>query len=587
MSNSLTLTRRLFQAVKPYRGVMGLSLIAMVAAAALEPVLPALLKPLVDQSLIAKDADSMWQVPLFLLVAFLAKGIAEYLANVSSQWVANKAIHDLRLQVFEHQMKLPLGVHLAQTQGRLLSRLLYDIPQVGAALSNAWIIVVRDTLVILGLLAYLLWISWSLTLLIFAIAPVVAWIIKVASQKLRGGNHAIQQTTADLTGHIEEALGGVREIKLFNTYAKESERFESVSNQLRAQTMATVKVAALNVPLVQVLAAAAVSGVIWAATTLSSQDQLSPGAFVSFVAAMAMVFEPIRRLTNINPVIQKGLAGAQSLYELLDTLAEPHQEAPQTWPRVQGNIRLTHLHFRYPGQTDWAINDVNLEIKKGQTVALVGASGSGKTTLVNLIPRFFDAPQGHIEIDGCDIKTLGLEQLRQQIAWVGQQVVLFDDTLAANIAYGQPNATRSQIEEAARAANAWDFIMQLPRGLDTPVGVNGSNLSGGQRQRIALARAFLKDAPILLLDEATSALDNVSEQAVKVAIARLRKDRTVLVVAHRLSTVQDADLIVVMGHGKVLEMGTHAELEAQQGPYAKLLNSAEEWVDLPPSKGSE
>ena len=579
MNNTPALIQRLYQAVRPYRLVMALSLLAMVVAAALEPVLPALLKPLVDQSLIAKDASAMWQVPLFLLLAFLVKGIAEYLANVSSQWVANKAIHDLRLQVFEHQMKLPLGVHAAQTQGRLLSRLLYDIPQVGAALSNAWIIVIRDSLVILGLLAYLLWTAWELTLLMVAIAPVVAWLIKVASRKLRGSHQTIQETTAHLTGRIEESLDGVREIKLFNTYVREKERFEAVSDQLRNQTMDTVKVAALNVPLVQVLAAAAVSVVIWVATSLSAENHLSPGAFVSFVAAMAMVFEPIRRLTNINPVIQKGLAGAQSLYELLDTLAEPQQGDAKTWPRSAGELKISQLSFRYPDQSDWALSDISLDISKGKTVALVGASGSGKTTLVNLIPRFFDATQGSIHIDGVNIQDLTLEQLRQQIAWVGQQVVLFDDTIAANIAYGNPAATRAQIEQAARAANAWDFIEQLPNVLDTQVGINGSLLSGGQRQRIALARAFLKDAPILLLDEATSALDNVSEQAVKLALARLRQDRTVLVVAHRLSTVRDADLIVVMGRGKVLEMGSHAELESRQGPYAELLNSADEWVD--------
>ena len=399
MTTQRSITARLFQAVLPYKGVMAISLLAMVAAAALEPVLPALLKPLVDQSLIAKDQSSMWQVPLLLLLAFLGKGIAEYVANVSSQWVANKAIHDLRCQVFRHQMQLPLSTHLQQTQGRMLSRLLYDIPQVGAALSSAWIIVIRDTLVIIGLLAYLFWTAWQLTVLILAIAPFVAWLIKVASQKLRGGNQAIQETTADLTGTIEESLHGVREIKLFHTYAHEGERFASVSERLRHETMATVKVAALNVPLVQVLAAAAVSAVIWVATSLSAQDQLSPGAFVAFVAAMSMVFEPIRRLTNINPVIQKGLAGAQSLYEVLDSLAEPDAQTDGPWPRAQGHLRLAHLGFHYPDQSEPALADINLEIATGQTVALVGASGSGKTTLINLIARFFEPSAGHIALD--------------------------------------------------------------------------------------------------------------------------------------------------------------------------------------------
>ena len=564
---------------------MGLSLLAMFVAAALEPVLPALLKPLVDRSLIAKDADSMWQVPLFLLVAFLVKGIAEYLANVTSQWVANKAIHDLRLQVFEHQMRLPIGVHAEQTQGRLLSRLLYDIPQIGAALSNAWVIVIKDTLVILGLFSYLMWTAWQLTLLILTIAPLVAWLVKVASHKLRGGNESIQQTTAQLTGQIEESLDGVREIKLFDTYAQAQERFANVSDALRQQTMSTVRVAALNVPLVQVLAAAAVAGVIWVATSLSAQDQLSPGAFVAFVAAMSMIFEPVRRLTNINPVIQKGLAGAQSLFELLDTQPEPSTSKRQEWPRGKGQLVVEDLGYRYPsvkGTQDaekWAVRHLNFTAQSGQTIALVGASGSGKTTLINLIPRFFDATQGRITLDGQDIANMPLGQLRQQIAWVGQQVVLFDDTVEANIAYGRPTASHAEIIDAAQAANAWGFIQELPDGLKTGVGINGSKLSGGQRQRIALARAFLKDAPILLLDEATSALDNLSEQAVKSALATLRRDRTVIVVAHRLSTVQDADLILVMSDGHIVEEGTHASLKVKQGPYAQLLSSSDNWVD--------
>ena len=575
MNSTHILTARLFNAVRPYKGVMAISLLAMVAAAALEPVLPALLKPLVDQSLIAKDHTAMWQVPIFLLLAFLGKGIAEYVANVSSQWVSNKAIHDLRCQVFRHQMQLPLSTHLQQTQGRMLSRLLYDIPQVGAALSSAWIIVIRDSLVIVGLLGYLFWTAWQLTVLILAIAPFVAWLIKVASQKLRGGNQAIQETTASLTGTIEESLAGIREIKLFHTYAHESERFNHVSDRLRRETMTTVRVAALNVPLVQVLAAAAVSGVIWVATSLSAQDQLSPGAFVAFVAAMSMVFEPIRRLTNINPVIQKGLAGAQSLYDILDSLPELEVQTDGPWPRAQGHLSLHQVGFRYPGQTETALAGVTLEIQRGQTIALVGASGSGKTTLINLIARFFDPTEGSIALDGHALDTFPLAQVRAQIAWVGQQVVLFDDTVAANIAYGHPNATQAQIEAAARSANAWDFIQQLPQGLQTPVGVNGGQLSGGQRQRIAIARAFLKDAPILLLDEATSALDNISEQAVKTALHHLRQDRTVLVVAHRLSTVKDADLIVVMERGQVVETGTHETLQSRNGTYARLLRSVD------------
>jgi ATP-binding cassette, subfamily B, bacterial MsbA len=575
MKSTRSLTARLFQAVRPYKGVMAISLLAMVGAAALEPVLPALLKPLVDQSLIAKDHSAMWQVPLLLLLAFLGKGIAEYIANVSSQWVSNKAIHDLRCQVFRHQMQLPLSTHLQQTQGRMLSRLLYDIPQVGAALSSAWIIVIRDTLVIIGLLAYLFWTAWQLTVLILAIAPFVAWLIKVASHKLRGGNQAIQDTTAELTGTIEESLNGVREIKLFHTYAHEGQRFADVSERLRHETMATVRVAALNVPLVQVLAAAAVSTVIWVATNLSAQDQLSPGAFVAFVAAMSMVFEPIRRLTNINPVIQKGLAGAQSLYEVLDSLGEPDAHADGPWPRAQGHLQLSQVCFQYPEQTEAALADITLHIQRGQTIALVGASGSGKTTLINLIARFFEPTTGTITLDGQPLHSLPLAQVRAQMAWVGQHVVLFDDTVAANIAYGQPHVSETQIEAAARAANAWEFIQQLPLGLQTPIGINGSQLSGGQRQRLAIARAFLKDAPILLLDEATSALDNLSEQAIKGALQRLRQDRTVLVVAHRLSTVRDADLIVVMERGRVIESGSHDALERANGAYARLLSSAD------------
>ncbi|MEN9428602.1 MAG: lipid export permease/ATP-binding protein MsbA, partial [Pseudomonadota bacterium] len=466
MKASFQLYRRLLGSARPYLKVVALSIVAMIAAASLEPVLPALLKPLVDESLIKKNAVAQWQVPLFLMLAFLAKGVAEYVASVSSQWIANKAITDLRQQVFRHQMHLPIPVHQAETGGRMLSRILYDIPQVGAALSNAWIIVVRDTLIIIGLTGYLIYTAWELTLVIVAIAPVVAWLIRVASRKLRGSNRDMQETTGRMTGMVEETLGGVREIKLFGTHDHEDRRFAAVSETLRQQTMRTVRVSAVNVPLVQVLAAAAVATVIWTAGSLSAQDKLSPGEFVSFVTAMSMLFEPIRRLTNINAVIQRGLAGAQSIFELLDTPPEV-DSASGSLPRAKGELVFDDVSFAYPGQGGLALQGFSLAVHPGQTVALVGASGSGKSTLVNLVARFFEPGSGRILLDGQPLASLPLAHLRAQLGWVGQQVVLFDDTVAANIAYGRPGASEADIRAAARAAHALEFIDKLPDGLAT------------------------------------------------------------------------------------------------------------------------
>ncbi|WP_374486177.1 lipid A export permease/ATP-binding protein MsbA [Zoogloea sp.] len=575
MKDSIQLYRRLLGSIRPYSRVVALSILAMIAAASLEPVLPGLLKPLVDESLIKKSQVAQWQVPLFLMLAFLGKGVAEYVASVSSQWIANQAITDLRQQVFRHQMHLPIPVHQAETGGRMLSRILYDIPQVGAALSNAWIIVVRDTLIIIGLTGYLIYTAWELTLVIVAIAPIVAWLIRVASRKLRGSNQEMQETTGRMTGMVEETLGGVREIKLFGTHDHEDRRFAEVSEKLRKQTMRTVRVSSANVPLVQVLAAAAVATVIWTASSLSAQDKLSPGEFVSFVTAMSMLFEPIRRLTNINATIQRGLAGAQSIFELLDTPPEV-DSASGTLPRATGELRFDDVSFAYPGQTEAALRHFSLDVHPGQTVALVGASGSGKTTLINLIARFYEPTAGRVMLDGASLDSLPLAHLRAQLGWVGQQVVLFDDSIAANIAYGRPDVPEADIVAAARAAHAMEFIDKLPDGLATRVGANGSQLSGGQRQRIAIARAFLRDAPILLLDEATSALDNESERAVKDALVELRRNRTVIVIAHRLSTIRDADRIVVMERGQIVEAGTHDELVARGAAYARLLASGEQ-----------
>ncbi|MFO1338755.1 MAG: lipid A export permease/ATP-binding protein MsbA [Burkholderiaceae bacterium] len=574
MKAAWPLYRRLLGYVRPYRRVVGVSLLAMACSAGLEPLIPTLLKRLTDEGLIGKDPTAGWQVPLLMMAVFLGKGLAEYAANVASQWVAQRAIADLRAQVFHHQTGLPLATHQAQTHGRMLSRVLYDIPQVGQAVSNAWIIVVRDTLIVIGLTGFLVYTAWQLALLLVVVGPVVAVVIRLASRKLRGSNREMQQLAGLMTGQVESSLVGVKEIKIFGARAYEAGRFNALAERLRKATMRTIRVQAANVPLVQVLAALVVSGMILFVTTLSSRNLLSPGEFFGFVTGMSMLFEPIRRLTNVNATIQAGLASAESIFALLDEPQERDEPAPHAAgaaaPARPEPLVFEHVRFSYPGQDRPALADFSLVLRPGQTVALVGASGSGKSTVTHLLARFYLPESGRILWGDTPIDALPLAAWRERLALVGQQVVLFDDTLAANIAYGRPDVPRAAIERAARAAHAWEFIERAPQGLDTPCGENGLSLSGGQRQRIAIARAFLKDAPLLILDEATSALDNESERQVQQALPELMAGRTTLIIAHRMSTIEHADLIVVMDQGRIVEQGRHAELLARGGHYARL-----------------
>jgi ATP-binding cassette, subfamily B, bacterial MsbA len=560
MNQDLRLYLRLLSFAKPYWKLGLGSILAMVATAGLEPLLPALMKPLIDESLIAKDPESLWQIPLLLVVVFVAKGIADYLATVSSQTLAHRTMADLRQAVFEHQLALPMSVHQTEEPGRMLSRITYDITMVSDAVASAWLILIRDTLILIALLSFLFYTAWPLTLLVIAMAPLVAVVIKRAGKRLRRSNHQLQGFMARINGMVEEAMLGLRDIKIFQGNKHQAERFSEQNRLLRAEQIKVTRVQAMNVPLVQVIAACSVALVIYVASKMAASNSLSPGEFVSFIAAMSMVFEPVRRLTNVNNLLQRGLAAAESLFGLLDRPPEPSGETPAApptapssptaptamplsaatsslssgaaSPRLSGRITMQSISYQYPFQDKPALENFSLSIEPNEVVALVGPSGAGKSTVLYLLAGFDSPGQGQILFDGEPLQETNLLQLRQNIALVSQRVTLFNETIAENIAMGRPGADRASIEQAARAAHAWEFIQKLPEGLDTPLGSLGDRLSGGQRQRIAIARAFLKDAPILLLDEATSALDKESEQAVLQGLQSLIVNRTVILVSH-------------------------------------------------------
>lgn len=566
---TLRLYKRLLSYIKSYWKVVLLTLVTLIITASMEPLMPALLKPLVDDSLIAKDPEAILHIPLLIMLVFVIKGITEYISKVTSEWVAHKAILDIRTEMFAKLNSLPQQTHTDYTMGKLLSKITYDVLQVGNSLSQAWIVIIRDSFIILGLIGFLLYTSWQLTLLMLLIGPIVAIIISRASKLMRSSSKEMQNSMGELTSRLEEGLNGHKDIKIYNAERYEEARFFKSAETLRQHTMAVVRVASLNVPLVQIMAAIALSGVLYIASLMSAQDLFTPGEFIAFITAMAMIFDPIRRLTSINQTIQQGMAAAESIFDLLDQPDEPNlgQRQLQT-PR--GDIQFNNVTFYYQYSDKAALKDFSLHIPAQKTTALVGQSGSGKTTLANLITRFYRTHSGDILIDGVEINEIELKNLRQNIALVSQNVILFNDTIAANIAYGHDKFDNEAIMASAKAAHAWEFIEKMPQGLDTLIGENGALLSGGQRQRIAIARAFLKNAPILILDEATSALDNQSEQSIQRAMNTLKQNRTVIVIAHRLSTIENADKIIVLEDGILKEEGNHKTLMALNGIYRTL-----------------
>lgn len=568
--DSADLYRRLLQYVWPYRRTFLLSILSLALLAATEPILPALMKPLLDGSFIKQDPNTRLLVPALIVGIFLLRGILSFAGEVSVHWVANKVVMDLRNEMFRKLVMLPSTFYDNTKSGELVSKLTFDVSQVAQATTNTLTVLVRDSLAAVALLIYMLYLNWRLWCIAVMAAPIVSLIVTIVSRRLRTLNRKLQQSMGAMTHLLQETIDCQKAVKVFGGQAYEAKRFQQASNAARQFAMKVVATSEANRPLIQLIVTVALALMIYVAASESAAGNMTVGDFVAFFTAMVLLLSPVKRLTDINNPLQRGLAAAESIFGLIDEPAEP-DEGRISLARAPGEIRFSNVSFSYLQGGARALSNISVIIAPGETAALVGASGSGKSSLVNLIPRFYHPSSGRILIDGVDIREITLESLRRNIALVTQEVVLFNDTVRNNIAYGALREVgEEEVLRAAEAARVMEFVRTLPQGLDTWIGENGVRLSGGQRQRLAIARALLKDAPILILDEATSALDTASERYIQEALESVQRGRTCITIAHRLSTIEKADRIIVLRHGRVVEIGTHAELIRRQGVYAEL-----------------
>ncbi len=564
------LYRRLLGYARPHWRIFAGSVLAMILVAATETGFAALMKPMLDGNFIERDPSTIRLVPIALVLLFLFRGLASFASRYGMALIGRRVIQQLREELFHKFLHLPASYYDRNTAGRLLSRLTFDVEQVAEASTNAVTILVRDTLTLVFLLAYMFWISGWLTLLFLTIGPVLVLLIRYVSRRFRRISRRIQDSMGELTQFSDEAIHGQRLIKAFNAEQWQETRFRDVNERNRKLHLRLAAVAGASTPVIQFIAACILALVVYLTTLDAVSSEISVGSFVSFIAAMMLLMQPMKRLTNVNASVQRGLAAARSIFNVLDERNED-RGGNRPLKQARGAIEFRDVSFAYDPHKGKVLDSLSFVIEPGQTVALVGRSGSGKSTLAQLLVRFHDPDSGSVLLDGHDLRDYRLADLRRQIGLVGQDVILFNDTIRNNIAFGSlAGASEHDIIAAAEAAHAMEFIRELPHGLDTRIGDRGALLSGGQRQRLAIARTILKNAPVLVLDEATSALDSESERLVQDALERLMRNRTSLIIAHRLSTVEHADRILVLARGAIVESGTHTGLLAKQGVYADL-----------------